>query len=733
MGDQWRGHRANFVIDQALEGLNKQQREAVLHEGKALLILAGAGSGKTRVITVKIAYLIEQMGVDPRSILAVTFTNKAAKEMRERAESLSPAAGKVVIRTFHSFGAWLLRRNQAVLDLAPNFTIYDDEDSLSLLASIFPDASRQEVQRWNHLISRAKDNCLTPTGNLEKVSKDPQLGEIYAAYEDRLRTIGNVDFGDLIVRPIELLRREPIIAERIRHRFSIILVDEYQDSNSAQYILLQELYSSASYICVVGDDDQSIYRFRGAEVRNILAFPQQFGSADIIKLEQNYRSTNPILKLAGRVVQQNTGRLGKELWTEKKGGAIPRVVRLSDQDDEVDYVVGLIRDDFPGETAILYRTNAQSRLFETRFLREKIPYRIIGTLRFYEREEIKDAVSLLKLLANRRDEVAFSRIVNKPARGIGQATVGKILARGLTTGENLLQATAYVAARAPRKTASGLANFMRIMEGAEAMLGGGQKHLGELLEKLLEHSGLSQYYLAKDEAYGMGKLQNLEELANAASLYASRSDGLADFLEAIELEGAREHNDVDAQVTLITMHNTKGLEFDRVVVTGLEDGLFPRHSDTDELEEERRLFYVAITRAKEELHITYCGSRRVHGRTLSLDPSVFLTEIGNDLVEWRGQRWRSGGEKNVFGEDDPWRPWRALPQRGSAARPGNATSDVASSYIPGQLVYHDEYGVGEVIKSSHNGTEEIIHVRFESGKAAQFIPRFSPIEKISRD
>ena len=694
------------MIEEALALLNEQQREAVLHSAKPLLILAGAGSGKTRVITVKIAWLIEKLGVDPRSILAVTFTNKAAGEMRERAEALSPAAERVVIRTFHSFGAWLLRRNRATLDLADNFTIYDDEDSLSLLASLYPDRSKQQLQRWNHLIGNAKDNCITPRGELDLISNDPEFEDAYIEYEERLRNIGNVDFGDLILRPIELLRSEPLIAERIRDRFSIILVDEYQDSNVAQYSLLKELYRPGSYICVVGDDDQSIYRFRGAELRNILDFSRQFAGSDIIKLEQNYRSTNPILRLAGRVVRNNEGRLGKELWTSRKGGKRPVVASLGDQDNEVDYVLALIRDNFPGETAILYRTNAQSRLFETCFLREGIPYRIIGTLRFYERGEVKDAIALLKFIANPNDEVAFTRIVNKPARGIGRATLNRIFEQSTVLDGNLLRTAEYIIDSAPAKTASGLRAFVELMRKAELWLSGkgGYENLGELLEKLLEASGLSRYYIAQDEISGTTKLQNLEELINAASLYNSRIEGLVDFLEAVELDSAREQNDVDAQVTLITMHNTKGLEFDRVVITGLEDSLFPRNGDAEDLEEERRLFYVAITRAKDELHITHCASRRVYGRTLNLAPSVFLSEIGDDLVKHYGQ---------------PPYSWAGAETRGE--------------YPPGQLVYHDDYGTGEVIKSSHNGNEEIIHIRFETGRTAQFIPRYSPIEKISRD
>jgi DNA helicase-2/ATP-dependent DNA helicase PcrA len=735
-------------IEESLELLNEEQRRAVLHNGNSLLILAGAGSGKTRVITVKIAYLIERLGIDPRSILAVTFTNKAAGEMRERAASLSSAAEQVVIRTFHSFGAWLLRRNAAALGLSSSFTIYDDDDSISLLGSLLPDRSRQQLRYLAHLISRAKDNCLGPEDAVEAISGDPEFREAYRKYQERLQEIGNADFGDLILRPIELLEREPEIAARIRDRFRVILVDEYQDSNVAQYRLLTSLFQRGSYICVVGDDDQSIYRFRGAEVRNILNFPKQFDNTDIIRLEQNYRSTNPILQLAGAVVKPNEGRLGKELWTDREGGKLPVLARLSDQDAEVEYAIQLIRDEFDGETAILYRTNAQSRLFETRFLQEGIPYRIIGTLRFYEREEVKDAVALLKLLANPKDEVAFSRIVNKPSRGIGQVALRRILSQLGAARGNLVHAAEYAIPGSAKKTAKGMAEFVSCMEKAAGYLNAPSSeisHLGELVERSLEDSGLARYHLNQDEVTGSGKMQNLEELVNAASLYPANHEGLVEFLEAIELDGAREQNETDADVTLITMHNTKGLEFDRVMITGLENELFPRTDDGDResLEEERRLFYVAITRARHELHITSCASRRIHGRIQSLSPSIFLREIPEALIDVYGGRQSSSsdGWRDTFGDSDPWAAWRGdaggmpvVPEYGSAAGAGpDSGQDREMEYPPGQLVYHDEYGTGEVVKNSYNGSEEVILVRFESGATAQFIPRFSSVDKISRD
>ncbi|MCL2232649.1 MAG: ATP-dependent helicase, partial [Treponema sp.] len=419
-----------------LEVLNPEQRQAVLHTGKPLLILAGAGSGKTRVITTKIAWLIREQGMDPRSILAVTFTNKAAREMAERARLIDGRAADAMLRTFHSFGAWFLRRNGAQGGLAPDFVIYDDEDSLALLSTIMEGEPRAEVKLISNSIARAKDYFLSPDDpELDLINHRRDFRAIYAKYEERLAQIGNVDFGDLIKKPVEILRKVPEVARRFRERFKVIMVDEYQDSNVAQSELLKELYSPGTYICVVGDDDQSIYSFRGAEVKNILEFPDIFGGADIVRLERNYRSTAPILKTAASVVDHNTDRLGKTLKAERGDGKAPVLAFLPDQDMETEFCAELIQKGAKSvpysDWAVVYRTNAQSLGFETEFLRRKIPYRVVGSLKFYEREEVKDTLALLSFLVNPRDEIAFRRMINKPSRGVGPATVGRIVEAAL--------------------------------------------------------------------------------------------------------------------------------------------------------------------------------------------------------------------------------------------------------------------------------------------------------------
>jgi DNA helicase-2/ATP-dependent DNA helicase PcrA len=815
-------------LQAALAGLNPAQREAVLHQSGPLLILAGAGSGKTRVVTVKIAYLIEELAVDPRAILAVTFTNKAAGEMRARAAGLVEHASDVTIRTFHSFGAWLLRRNADVAGLPRGFAIYDDDDSITLLRALYPEQKRAVMARFYHLISRAKDYCLGPDDDLSDISTDPEFVAVYRAYQKRIEEIGNVDFGDLIMKPVALLENEPIVADRIRRRFRYVLVDEYQDSNVAQYRLLTGLSDPETFVCVVGDDDQSIYRFRGAEVQNILTFPDTFDGTKVVRLEQNYRSTGPILDVAGAVVSHNEGRLGKSLFTDRTDGDKPRLALLEDHESEVEYVIDRVKEaerrGEPGETAVLYRTNAQSRPFETRLLRENIPYRIVGAVRFYDREEVKDAVAFLKFLSNPRDEVSFRRIVNKPSRGIGAKSLDRILQKIAPARGDLAAAADYAIPEMSKKAAAALAEFVQTIDELKRIIGGGSgaaapgddaeqredaerranavprneppgaggatsggasvadsasiaggamsdgatsngatsggasvadsasiaggamsdgatsngatsggasvadsasiadsgaATLAVLVEEMLGRSGLSAYHHEQDEVSGTQKVQNLEELVNAASLYPPSIDGLNEFLEAIELDSAREQEDVaDAKVVLITMHNTKGLEFERVIITGLEETLFPRDEDPEELEEERRLFYVAITRAKSELRLTSCRYRRVHGRLTDLLPSRFLSEIPPELVDidksgrfgtsgtalsaLRGERGdRFGGA----GEEHPW--------------------------PKGTAVYHDDYGPGIVSKAWYSGAEAVVVVRFETGATAQFLPKYTPLERIA--
>ena len=742
-----------------LDILNPEQRSAVLHTGNPLLILAGAGSGKTRVITTKIAWLIREHGLDPRSILAVTFTNKAAREMAERARQIDVRAGDAMLRTFHSFGAWFLRRNGSLAGLDSGFVIYDDDDVVSLLSTIMEGAPKAEVKQYAHKISRAKDYFINPGDpQLAVIDSRKKFRDIYSRYEERMAQIGNVDFGDLIKKPVEILRGSPEVAQRFRQRFSAIMVDEYQDANVAQFELLKELAGPSTYICVVGDDDQSIYRFRGAEVKNILEFPDRFQGTEIIRLEKNYRSTPAILKAASSVVDNNKGRLGKTLAATRAGGKLPVLAFLPNQDEEAAFCADLIENAVKkkdkkeaagskwSDWAVFYRTNAQSLGFETEFLRRGIPYRVVGSLKFYEREEIKDALALLAFLVNPRDEVAFRRIVNKPARGVGHVTVDKIVDASAERAGDLLEAARTMELAA--KARAGLASFIKIIEDGKALLENtdgaktkkttakksarSQKReelkagegLSVCVYQLVKDSGIGEYHEIQDEVSASQRLNNLQELVNAASLYALSRDGLLEFLEHIELDrslGSNAENSGEKEdfVTLITFHNTKGLEFRRVIMTGIEYGVFPREDKKgEELEEERRLFYVGATRAMDELYLCSCAMRRMYGRTVESSPSVFLREIDKDALKIVGNAPRGF----------------ASPHK-QANNPARLELEERAGWQRGDQLFHDDYGYGEVreVKDSEQGP--VVRVHYQSGKEWRFLSEYqsSAITKIGRD
>ena len=687
-----------------LQTLNPEQREAVVHQGGPLLILAGAGSGKTRVITTKIAYLVSSLGVSPRSILAVTFTNKAAQEMKSRVLAMVPHAEEVMVRTFHSFGAWFLRVNAEHAGLNPHFHIYDDDDSLSLLKGSLRDAPDKGALRLAYnQISRLKDYALgvnAPPEELRRHGGDPDQ---YRSYEAALRKTGNVDFGDLILLPIRLLRDHPEVRERTRQRFRVVLVDEYQDSNIAQFELLKELWRPETYLCVVGDDDQSIYRFRGAEVGNILSFPKVFPGTTIVRLERNYRSTQPILDIATAVVNNNRGRLGKTLWTDKQEGEQPTVYCLEDQEEEAELCSRIVRDGFPGDTAILYRMNAQSLHFERLFREKRIPFRLIGTTGFYSREEIKDAVAYLSLLANPNDEVRFRRIANKPGRGVGDSSVDKIVAEWRAAGGDLFGACRRAAGRLVPRARAGISDLLTILEELQSALS--DTPLAELARILISRTGLYELYRSKDRSDGTARSENLEEMVSDLASYGTGPGELVRYLEDVALASPGDEKakgDADAKVSLITIHNTKGLEFDRVIITGLEESIFPHSSSSwgepEELEEERRLFYVGITRARQKLILTWCRRRRIFGRYSDMAPSRFLEEI----PEGAAQRL---GEEPDF--------------------------DESNEYPVGSGVYHDEYGPGVVERKWYSDGTLLVQVRFESGRVAKFLPKYTRLERIS--
>ncbi len=755
------------MIEQYLEQLNAPQREAVLENEHPLLVLAGAGSGKTRVITTKIAYAIEVLGVKPWEILAVTFTNRAAKEMRDRVQQMVDTVdvSDMQIRTFHSFGAWLLRRYGASIGLANSFTIYDDEDALSLLASCFPQCKKTELSPIAKAISLAKDMGLSSEHpDLIKFRRDGEFRNQFSQYEKRLRQVGNVDFADLIGLSIELLDTDLQVQQMVHRRFKMVLVDEYQDSNIAQFNLLTRLVGPKTFICVVGDDDQSIYRFRGAEVKNILSFPDIYPGTRIIKLEQNYRSTQNILALASAVIDNNTGRHEKRLWTDNDSGALAQVVYVSDERGEALRVAAELRrsGEFD-QSAVLYRTNAQSVAFETLFTQSGIPYKVIGALRFYDREEIKDALALLYLVMNRNDEVNFKRMVNKPARGIGAKSVEKIIELAQSRRCDLIRALILAgdAGVISHKSATGAQHFATLIEEGTRLL---EESNSEALNYLLEESGLVDYYRQLDQRNKTDKVDNLGTLVGTVGEYPAGVEGLSLFLESLMLDpttiGHKDPSDRPG-VSLITMHNTKGLEFDCVFIAGLEEGLFPgRASESeDDIEEERRIFYVAITRARKELFLLCSGRRTMWGRTTYQRPSQFLKEIPDQLVRVEGQAFGSGFSPSSGGSGYGGRS--ALDERrakgsayGGAVRRGTGrnaniildpvaqfakpesradSAEAVASLSVGTRVYHDSFGEGEVQRVKMIRGKEMVDVRFATGKFATFFSSSGALEKLASD
>ncbi len=731
------------TIEHYMEQLNASQKEAVLENERPLLVLAGAGSGKTRVITTKIAYAIEVLKMRPWEILAVTFTNRAANEMRERVADMVDAelANDIQIRTFHSFGAWLLRRYGASINLSNAFTIYDDSDSLSLLASCLPNFKRSELNPIAKAISLAKDMDLSPdSDNLGQVRRDYNFPDHFRRYEERLRQVGNVDFADLIVRSIELLERDPHVLNQLHNRFRMILVDEYQDSNISQFKLLSKLVGPNTFICVVGDDDQSIYRFRGAEVENILSFPEVFPNTRIVKLERNYRSTANILTLASHVISLNRGRHPKTLWTEREGGEKSKLIYVDEAKNEAEWVANELKKsgDY-SSSAVLYRTNAQSSLFETVFTQKGIPYKIVGALRFFEREEVKDALALLFLLLNRRDEVNFNRMVNKPPRGIGATSQAKIVEYAQQNNLDYIEALNQTPLTG--RAAQGAKEFYTLYQEAEELIEGDNLHL---LKFLLEGSNVLNYYQEEDRRNHTDRLDNLTNLGNLLGEYPIGREGLILFLESLTLDrtmlGKRDPAD-EFGVTLITMHNTKGLEFDRVFIVGLEEGLFPSSlSESDsEMEEERRIFYVAITRARNELFLLSSRRRLLWGRFSYQTPSRFIEGLPEELLEVEGKFFSSNNRFSALEE----RRRQSSPFRGGLFRGGAKVSLTPvksftqerreTSYSLGDRVYHDDFGEGEVQKLKEMRGKAMIEVRFGTGRMATFFTDTPLLEKLGSD
>jgi ATP-dependent DNA helicase UvrD/PcrA len=703
--------------DGILGGLNPAQQEAVRHTEGALLVLAGAGSGKTRVITHRIAYLIAG-GADPRRILAVTFTNKAAGEMAQRVEALLAGWGVrlPLVATFHAACVRILRSEIHHLGYRRHFLIYDEDDRLSLIRELARGAGLDErawpPQALVSRISRAK-NQLQDADDLAAAARGPrerELAQVFARYEARLRTVGAVDFDDLLVLVVRLWERHPEVRDYYRNLWRYVLVDEYQDTNAAQYRFLRLLTGGHGNLCVVGDPDQSIYRFRGADLRNILDFEHDFPDCLVVRLEQNYRSTGRILEIAGAVIAHNQARKDKALWTENERGEPARLFRAWDEVEEAAWVarsVAGLRAEGTGlaEIAVFYRTNAQSRVLEDAFRGLGLPYHIVGSVRFYERKEVKDALAYLRLALNPGDDLAFTRAVGTPPRGIGKTSLGRLAEAAERDGVSLLAASGGPAALAlGGKAGRALAGFAALREQLVALLGE-PRSLAERVSAVIDAAGLREALRQERTAEAESRLENLEELCVAAGEFEAR-DGRG------ELAAAR------AAVTLMTLHSAKGLEFPVVFLTGLEEGVFPHArslEDAEGIEEERRLAYVGLTRAKARLYLSYACQRRLGAFGGMREPSRFLLEMPQEaLVPVAGSARRPAPGGWAVARE-PSRPVDA---------PENAPLRV------GARVRHGRWGEGLVVGVQQDGEDWVVTVNFAAVGKKRLALQYAQLEEL---
>ncbi len=711
-----------------LADLNDAQREAVLTTEGPLLVVAGAGSGKTRVLTNRVAYLLTQ-GVHPNEILAITFTNKAAGEMRSRIETaVGTRARAIWIMTFHAACGRILRREAERLGYRSNFTIYDQSDQIRLVRSCLEELERDPKRftpRGIHSqISNAKNQLIGPDEYAARVGSfyDQTVADVYGLYQRKLFTQNAVDFDDMLMLTVEVLQRFPEARERWAKAFRFILVDEYQDTNHAQYVLLKLLASINQNLMVVGDPDQSVYSFRGADIRNILEFERDFPDTRVIPLEQNYRSTNAILHAANTVIEHNRERKEKSLWSELGEGEPVRVVEVEDEHAEARFVASEIAALLEyglslGEIAVVYRTNAQSRVLEDVLVRQGVAYQVIGGPRFYERAEIKDAIAYLQAIDNPYDSVSLTRIANRPRRGVGDTSIARLNAlaagEGISLWESVGRAEEAGLATASLKSVQSWRSLLQSL-----MAEGQDLSIAVLLERVIERTGYPEHLLAtlpKWEAEG--KIENLEELVGVAREYeeAAEEPSLSSFLQEISLysdQDAIRDEEGGGQVTLMTLHNAKGLEYRAVFMLGLEEGIFPHSRSLEEnsLEEERRLCYVGMTRAKERLTMLHASRRALYGRSEANLPSRFLDELPDEGVERERLRPAS------------WSGYGAP----AASRPVAPRAEVPS-LSTGDNVRHGSLGVGIVTKIEPDG---VVTVRFEGGSEKRLMLEYAPLEKL---
>ena len=743
-----------------LAGLNPAQYDAVLHDGGPLLVVAGAGSGKTRVLTHRIAHLIEG-GLSPFEILAITFTNKAAGEMKHRVGGLvGPVAEKMWVSTFHAACVRILRRDVERLGFPGRFSIYDQADAVRLVGYVIRDLNldpkRFPPRSVHGTISMAKNENVGPSQFTEQAEQifQRKIGEVYVEYQKRLLQAGAMDFDDLLMRTAQLFREHPDVLASWRHRFGHVLVDEYQDTNPVQNDLVLQLAEEHRQVTVVGDSDQSVYAFRGADIRNILEFEEAFPDATVVVLEQNYRSTQSILDAANAVIARNVGRKPKALWTDKGSGE--KIVRYhaDDESDEAQFVANELaklhdHDHMRwGDMAVFYRTNSMSRVIEEFLVRVGIPYKVVGGTRFYDRREIKDALAYLRAIVNPTDEVSVKRIINTPKRGVGDSSIGKLDAWASANGESFDQAVLrFDDAGVGGRAATGIEKFLVMTTEIRKL----QAEPATIIEEALERSGYLAELQNERSVEAEGRLENLSELVGMAREYET----VDDFLEQVSL--VSDTDDIDEEestVTLMTLHAAKGLEFPVVFLVGMEDGVFPHVralGDPSELEEERRLAYVGITRAMQKLHLTSAWSRMMHGQTQYNPPSRFLDEIPSELINeiggtrmLRSRRDRSGGGRTYGGGGGSEIPTgRTFGGSGRDSRSDDVVeSAIAAANTPtpsgaesiglkvGDDVRHSQWGEGIIVEIDGVGDKAEASVHFPSVGPKRLLLSWAPLEKI---
>lgn len=746
--------------EQLLQGLNPEQGQAVKHGDGPLLIMAGAGSGKTRVLTHRIAYLIGEKGVPPWSILAITFTNKAAREMKDRvARIVGDTANDIWISTFHSMCVRILRRDIDRIGVSRNFTILDAGDQLTVIKRLMKelniDVKRYEPRAILGTISSAKNELKTPK-DYEKTAAGPYeqtVFKVYEAYRKELKRNQALDFDDLIMTTIRLFKEVPEVLEYYQRRFRYVMVDEYQDTNRAQYVLVKMMADRHQNICVVGDSDQSIYRWRGADIQNILSFEKDYPEVAVIMLEQNYRSTKNILKAANVVIENNMNRKPKNLWTENYEGSKLTYYEADNEHDEARYVIGKIKEITdsgrykPSDISILYRTNAQSRVIEEMFVKSNLPYTIVGGTKFYDRKEIKDLLAYLRLVSNPDDDISFRRIINVPRRGIGATTLEKIEAYANGQDISIFQALQEVkkiglSARFEKtlaEFASQINNWVQMQDYLPVT---------ELVEELLEKTGYREMLKNEKSLEAEGRLENINEFLSVTQEFEKNNEDkslvafLTDLALIADIDKVDEDGEQQDQVLLMTLHSAKGLEFPIVFLIGLEEGVFPHNRslmEEAEMEEERRLAYVGITRAEQELYLTRAKMRTLFGRTNMNPPSRFLGEIPEDLLDCVNEEaqtppWMRTGSRSTsqgfstkpsgFGATTA-PPRRQVQQRTKTTMTGGDSFH----WAVGDRASHKKWGVGTVVSMKGEGENVELDIAFPNVGVKRLFAKFAPITK----